>query len=483
MIHLYRYRHFDIEALGDMPYDMTQDGIGEALNISRSYASLILGRMNRDGLLRSGRAMVITGSGRAPRKVYTLSDLGLRICERLLQERDAEVLVPRTINRCCTSDFDNLNAEDRDMLGAIMVIHAPVHFSQIPKGRDHPLLPVDAGGFVCIRPSTRKLYRDRADAETLRRWHSIAADWCADNGVGIDERLEHLEGSGRRTEAVKLAMVNCYTIMDRPNNETVSAIDRLATYAADPMLSAVAAFAFLRLGRTGKARRSLDRMAGSDDCLKGAILSEIMLVEGKTSNALDQALDVYRGDVPTALALGKCMAVNGRHPEAVVYLRKSRQSMSETGCLFRLDEALRWEGESYLAMGDTDIAARLLEAASCATRDDKTSWMLRTRARSIQSQDGVGLQGVHVRDVQVPDVLDAPFEHGQPLEPESPCEDGVLDAERGHDLGPEYAGASELHPFAVEEDLELQRGLGVREVRGPYADLVEPHPGVELADE
>ena len=54
MIHLYRYRHFDIEALGDMPYDMTQDGIGEALNISRSYASLILGRMNRDGLLRSG---------------------------------------------------------------------------------------------------------------------------------------------------------------------------------------------------------------------------------------------------------------------------------------------------------------------------------------------------------------------------------------------------------------------------------------------
>ena len=90
MIHLYRYRHFDIEALGDMPYDMTQDGIGEALNISRSYASLILGRMNRDGLLRSGRAMVITGSGRAPRKVYTLSDLGLRICERLLQERDAE---------------------------------------------------------------------------------------------------------------------------------------------------------------------------------------------------------------------------------------------------------------------------------------------------------------------------------------------------------------------------------------------------------
>ena len=166
MIHLYRYRHFDIEALGDMPYDMTQDGIGEALNISRSYASLILGRMNRDGLLRSGRAMVITGSGRAPRKVYTLSDLGLRICERLLQERDAEVLVPRTINRCCTSDFDNLNAEDRDMLGAIMVIHAPVHFSQIPKGASGPAPRSSTGTAPTPRPSGDGTASPRTGAPT-----------------------------------------------------------------------------------------------------------------------------------------------------------------------------------------------------------------------------------------------------------------------------------------------------------------------------
>ena len=396
MVHLYRFRHYDLDAIGDLPFDMTQDGIGEALNISRSYASLILGRMGREGLLRSNRAMVITGSGRAPRKVYALSELGLRTCEKVMLEKDAEALVPRTINHCSTSDFDSLDPEDMDTLGALMVIRAPVHFSQTPKGRDQPLLPVDPNGFVCIRPGTRKLYRDRADMDTLRRWHSLAADWCADNGVGMEERLEHLEGSGRRTEAAKLAFGKRYDIMDRPRSETVAVIDRLSASMGDPMLSAVASFAYLRLGRTGKARSSLDGMGDSDDCLKGAILAEIMLAEGRVSNALEMALDAYRGDTFTALALGKCMAANGRHSEALVYLRKSRQCMYETGCLFRLDEALRWEGESRLALGETDAAAKLLDAASCAAKDDKTSWMLRTRARSILSEDDVGLQGVHV---------------------------------------------------------------------------------------
>ena len=396
MVHLYRFRHYDLDAIGDLPFDMTQDGIGEALNISRSYASLILGRMSREGLLRSNRAMVITGNGRVPRKVYTLSEQGLRACEKVMHEKDAETLVPRTINHCSTSDFDRLDPDDMDALGALMLIRAPVHFSQTPKGRNQPLLPVDPNGFVCIRSGIRKLDRGRADADTLRRWHSLAADWCADNGADMEERLEHLEGSGRRTEAAKLVMGNRYDIMDRPRSETVAVLDRLSASMDDPMLSAVASFAYLRLGRTGKARRSLDRMDGSDDCLKGAILAEILLAEGRSGNALELALDVYRGDTFTALALGKCMAVNGRHSEAVVYLRKSRQCMAETGCLFRLDEALRWEGESRLALGETDAAAKLLDAASCATRDDKTSWMLRTRARSILSENDVGLKGVHV---------------------------------------------------------------------------------------
>lgn len=398
MLHLYRYRHYNIDGFGDAPFDLTQDGIGEALGISRSYASLILGRMQREGMVRSTRTIVMNRTGRVHRQVYILTPKGVERCEMFIGERDADVLLPKTLNQCRTSDFDSLPKEDRDVLGCLILLRTPVHFTQTPKLRDQPLLPIDAAGMVCIRPDIRRVYRGRADGDTLRRWHSMAADWCADNGAPVDERIEHLADAGRHLEAAKLAMSNRYALMDGPTPETAAALDRLAVAADEPMLSAISAFCYLRLGRMSKARKAIARMGRSDDadpCIKGAVMAEILLNEGRPAEALDKALDVYRGDVPTALALGKCMAVNGRHEEAVIYLRKCRNCMTETGCLFRLDEALRWEGESYLALGRNDMAAKLLDAASCATRDDQTSWLLRTRARAI-SEDGVGPEGVHI---------------------------------------------------------------------------------------
>lgn len=395
MLHLYRYRYYDMDGFDDAPFDVTQDGISEALGISRSYSSLILGRMRRDGIVTSSRSMVINKTGRVSRQVYALTESGLRRCDSLIGERDADVLLPRTLNHCRTTDFDRLAEEDRDVLGSLILIRTPVHFSQTPKGRNQPLLPIDASGMVFIRADTRRTFRDRADPETLRRWHSLAADWCADNMAPVDERIEHLTDAGRNTEALKLTLGNRYHIMDNPRHETAAALDRLAASTGDRGLSAIAAFCYMRLGRMSKARRSLSRLGQSDPCLRGALMAEILLCEGRPAEALEKALDVYRGDVPTALALGKCMATNGRHSEAVVYLRRCRNCMTETGCLFRLEEVLRWEGESYLALGRRDLAAKLLGAASCATRDDRASMALRDRARSV-SEDGVGPDGVHV---------------------------------------------------------------------------------------
>src|SRR3990172_5488221 len=67
--------------------------------------------------------------------------------------------------------------------------------------------------------------------------------------------------------------------------------------------------------------------------------------------------------------------------------------------------------------------------------------------------------------------------------PAAPGERGRLDAEglrarRGEDPGP-----AELHPASVEPDLGLQARLRVREERGPYPDLLEAHPCVELPDQ
>mgnify|MGYP002447321781 CR=1 FL=1 len=131
MLHLYRYRYYDMDGFDDAPFDVTQDGISEALGISRSYSSLILGRMRRDGIVTSSRSMVINKTGRVSRQVYALTESGLRRCDSLIGERDADVLLPRTLNHCRTTDFDRLAEEDRDVLGSLILIRTPVESIRI----------------------------------------------------------------------------------------------------------------------------------------------------------------------------------------------------------------------------------------------------------------------------------------------------------------------------------------------------------------
>lgn len=396
MMHLYRYRFFNMDLEKTAPFELTQDGIGEALGISRSYASLIVSRMDRDGLLRTGRAPISEDQNRAPRKIYMLSLRGEERCKELIGGRDPDDVLPQNINHCRTDHFDNLPGDYRDLLGALMLIGVPVHHMQVPGGRDVPLLPVDPSGYVSIRKKTKELYIRRADAETLRRWHSVAADWCADNGAPLDERVAHLAEAQRLREAAKLAMSNRYTIMDSPSPTTVAHIHRISRVLEMDDLAYVAAFSYLRMGMVEKGRRVAETIGDTDPCVKGSLMAEVLLAEGRLGDALDRALDVYRADTETAMALGKCMAANGRHAEAVVYLRKARRCMNESGCLFRLDEALRWESESYLSMGERDLAVRLMEAACCAAKDENTRKALRNRFEVVSSEDGVRPQGVHV---------------------------------------------------------------------------------------
>ena len=184
--------------------------------------------------------------------------------------------------------------------------------------------------------------------------------------------------------------------MDSPDPGTVDALDLISRNPGMDDLAEVAAFSYLRLGMLDKARSAAGRISDDSVCLKGAMMAEILLAEGRRSAALERALDVYCADVRTALVLGKCMAANGRHAEAVVYLRKARRCMTESGCLFRLDEALRWEAESYLSLGNPELALHLLEAAYCSAKDPGVTEMLRTRVDVVSSEDGVGLQGVHI---------------------------------------------------------------------------------------
>lgn len=269
LIHLYSYRHLDENEKHGVPFDITQDGVGESVGISRSHASLILGKMERNGLVSSRQASVDSAPvGTTLRKVYHLTRRGLDECESLMRSLgepeglDVEDIFPKNLNYCRSDAFDSLDRRDRDLLGCMMVLDGSVHVSQLPNGRNHPLLPIDARGFVAIREDVTERFLHRATEDDLRRWNSLAADWCADHGLPSRQRLRHLIMGGRVREAVRLAKDSAFELMDRPDAETADALDRLDGDVGDGSISPLVTMCYIRLGLPKKARSALERRTG-----------------------------------------------------------------------------------------------------------------------------------------------------------------------------------------------------------------------------
>lgn len=474
LLHVYRYRHIVETTEFMIPPEMTQNGISEAIGISRSHVSIIVGRLVDDGRLicRKGH---VKGNDNSLRKVYFITARGCEHCRKMLdgtlRRDDIDTALPQNINYCCSSKLWSLPKEERDIVGGVLVLRCPVYRCDFD-GTIPKLLPFDGGGRLNIKPETRDWFIRRADEDTMRSWHSIAADWCFDNGCDTRERLYHLYRSKRWHEATRLIQSNRYLFMDFPDKESRDIIHNLSEECEDCDLKLTAARMSLRLGDLSKA---MDEAESVDvECpSRGAMISEILLAEGKNAMALDSALESYVGDTDTAAALGMCMTANGRFDEAMTYLRRWEGEMRRTGCSFRMDELLATISEALRGLGEPERADELLSIAPYWRKEPPAGY---------RSEDPVGPQVIDVRYVQIPDVLDIPFEHGEPLVSESPCQDGFLDTERRDDLGPEYPCSAQLHPLPVEEDLQLERGFGVREISGPDADLIESHTGVELPD-
>ena len=275
-------------------------------------------------------------------------------------------------------------------------------------------------------------------------------------------------------------------MLDSPDERWLSSLCRMVAVLNDPLIREVAARTALSMGNTLLARELIERPGSLPDDTVLEIKSEILLMEGDDVGALRNAVDGYTGDPLSALSISRAYIGTGKPGCAKPFLRKAKTAMLDSGCLYGLDEAYRLEAVVMMHEDRYPEAVERLRLASESALDERRRSIISGMADSLDravSEHRVGPEVIQVGDVEIPDVLYVPFEHSQPLESESPCEDGVLHSEGRHDLGPEYAGASELHPLPVEEYLQLQRGLGVGEVSGAYADLVESHPGVELPDD
>ena len=412
MLHLARFSNLDVNMEYGAPEDITQDGIAAALGITRSHACTTLIRMEKAGEVLTGLSRVSRSSCKVKKKIYLLSEHGTEVMNAFLDGLESsgvprsELALHHPFNRMSADMMRAMPPEERDVAGMLCVLRRPAK-RQALGIRGMYGMPFDGKGNLSLRPDARERFLGTAKEGEMERWHSAAADVYQSSWEDLPERLYHLLHSGRHREAAKLASEYRFAIADSQDAGIMETMLGLCEKSGDEELSLATALLALRMGDTKSARTAM-RAAGDGDRAK-AMSAEVLLAEGMTDEALDVALSCYSEDSGSSLALGKCMLAAGRPEEALVYLRMSRRRMMESGCLFRLDEVMEQEALADKALGRSERASALEEAARAVKKDGQA-----------RSEDRAALEDVQVGDVEFPDVLDVPLEHRQPLEPEPP---------------------------------------------------------------
>jgi len=202
ILHLSRF--IDYENEFDVPLDISQDGISQALRISRAHAAVEVKKLKESGELTEKLAHVKGGKSR--RKSYFLTPAGLLHSRKLSEfaaKEGIDILPLLDFKRCEPKQlWQSFEAHQQQIFGQACVFRIPFPRDVLPE-TSQSILPLDSDGKVSVPENIRIPVLQLLNPESKREWDSFAADYWLNNN-NYRERLYHLLQAGRNREACML---------------------------------------------------------------------------------------------------------------------------------------------------------------------------------------------------------------------------------------------------------------------------------------
>ena len=374
LLHLARFSNVLPGQIYNVPFDLTQDGIAMVVGITRAHASIDLKKLGETGLVMNWLAH--QKGARSKRLVYSITKEGMTRAEeskdRLIQEGiDIDVLLD--MRRCDPeTKWNSLTDADREVFGRVCVLRVPVPrdtFPPTPSG----VLPTDVAGMTSIPRETSLKYLEKVSMDTVRGWHSWAADYWLDKN-DVQERLYHLVEAGRTAEAGKYARSHEHELVSNPNEDLLRSLGIInqENPGNDTIL-------WMR-SRVAYACKSLDALKA---CLK-----DLHKLNSPMAELTQAQIDILKEDYWNAAAVADGVYQQTHHPAAAMLLAKAQLCMGDTdgaertvidaidameriGDVTYLDEVLRARAEIAYSRGDKQSAVALLGKAKAAAPDYK----------------------------------------------------------------------------------------------------------------
>lgn len=389
LLHLNRFSMIDEEEMYNLPFDLTQDGIGGALGISRAHSSLELKKLRQRRKIKEKQVRVL-GSN-VKRKVYYLEPEGkieAEFVEKRLEAAGISVETVLDMRRCDPElMWEKLKESDRDALGLACVIRVPVYRDMLPP-TDSGVIPATHEGLVNISEDVKKKYLDAIDPEFVRKWNSDAADWWVDNVPDDQERLYHLVKAGRSMEANRLLVRASGDFIANCNDDLLEIIKNMDDPDKTPLsVWSIRGKIAVSCQDSDYARICAGKLRELDSNEGDMLEAEIKYVEGNFEGALSDANKIYSETKSARVAMltGRSLFALERYDAAEEALIGTMKEFSSSGDISRLDEMLILRAGIAYNRKDKDACISLLHKALYTARSEERKNRISEIVKSIKS--------------------------------------------------------------------------------------------------
>ena len=377
-------QHQKLKDCYDVPFDVSQDGIAQALLISRAHAAVELKKLKEANEVQERLAHIRKGKNK--RKVYFLTTAGEEKAakiRRFAEERGIDVGPCVDMRRARGPDvWKSLSEENRKVLAAASVYRRPFKRSALPE-TSVPLLPVDRSGYVDLPLELKSEVQSLLGRERLRSLHSSAADYWLVEG-DYKERLYHLLEAGRAREAEMLVAGKGAALIKSPDQELLYDLSRLAP--SERYLAKVRPLQ-AECGRLVKdydycleVCEGMGSSADAEENFEGLVIKARALRDmGRLEEAL-AALESVEGT--NARAHGYCLECEVA--DVLIMQGRNEEALEELGSMPRIgamedpeavERACLLMARAHLGTGHPDDAVRYASKSLAMTKSsDKKAW-------------------------------------------------------------------------------------------------------------
>ena len=393
MFHLYRFRRVGEWETFNLPWEMTQDGVATSLMISRAHSCLELKNLEEKGFV-TNRVAHVKG-GKTKRKVYFLTDKGLKEYERIRPMAGENDILADLIGPGNTEEDEDLSKNRvTDALGCICVLRAPVPKDIFPVG-SIPVVRVDDNKMAVIDSRSKTSIINMATEEQLKTWHSMAADvWLDhweeldDNITSIHERIYHLVRAGRNIDACRLISANIFDLIFTCNEDLHDSLRQLDDIPDRFIIDVLR----LRIEADRESddledmRASIDRLSDHDPVLSRMYMSDLVYCNGDTQKAMEM-LSELDGIPMVRLRMTKILIDSGDLKKAKEILSSIKVMGSVNGTEIGVERFILMARIEKMEGHDSDAYSLLMKAKASVTDRGKRRIGLILRSMDLRMLD------------------------------------------------------------------------------------------------